>query len=266
MIGDSDTHNSSATPEEDNYTGKFAIENDPKHRLEGPPGFKDKNKQQLREFSSGGLAGVWAESEHARSDLRTRSSARRLRDLRNPHEVRVFAGFDFAPNALDSDQWLKDAYAGGVPMGGDLRANASGKAPTLLIKALKEVDGANLDRIQVIKGWVEDGKTHEKIYDVAASGDRKPDEPGAFRRSATPLTSRPPPIQMRSAPHSFQPYGPTRNSTPPRTLSTTSVCCRSPRRGGRHTTQKRSASRRARICPRRFRNARGARPFGTRRE
>src|SRR4030095_9249064 len=72
--------------------------------------------------------------------------------------------------------WVKAAYANGVPMGADLPANSSNaKAPTFIVQALKDPNAGNLDRIQIIKVWTKNGKSQEKVYDVAWSGDRKPD-------------------------------------------------------------------------------------------
>lgn len=178
LIGDSDTHNSASTPEEDNYTGKFANENSPEHRLNGPAGLSEGQQKMVREFSSAGLAAIWAESNTRealyaaieRKETYATSGARM--------KLRVFGGFDFAPDAMKKPDWVQQAYTSGVPMGGDLRRSAAGKSPTLLIQAMKEVDGANLDRLQVIKGWTKDGKTFEKIYDVALSDGRQPDASG----------------------------------------------------------------------------------------
>ena len=178
FIGDSDTHNSASTPEEDNYSGKFAMENDPRHRLEGPPGFSEANARQLREFSSGGLAGVWAEANTREEIFAAVARKETFATSGTRMKVRFFGSFDFAAGALDASDWLEGAYAGGVPMGGDLPAAAEGTAPTFLVHAAKEADGANLDRIQIVKGWVSNGKTHEKIFDVALSGDRAPDASG----------------------------------------------------------------------------------------
>jgi hypothetical protein len=172
LIGDSDTHNSASAVEEDNYTGKFGLENDPKHRLEGPPGFEEGNKRQIREFSSGGLAAVWAEA-NTRDAIFDAVKRKETYATSGPRmKLRVFAGYDFKPEMLKSGDWLQQVYDGGVPMGGDLPA-ANGKAPVLVIQAIKEADGANLDRIQVIKGWSKDGETHEKIYDLVCSNGRK---------------------------------------------------------------------------------------------
>ena len=132
-----------------------------------------------RETSASGLAAVWARDNTrealwdamARKEVFATTGTRMI--------VRVFGGFDFSQKDLDRSDFAAHGYANGVPMGGDLKAAAAGKAPTLLIRAIRDVDGANLDRIQVIKGWLDAaGKTQEKVYDVAWSGNRKPDANG----------------------------------------------------------------------------------------
>lgn len=91
--------------------------------------------------------------------------------------VRLFGGWDFT-DADAGAGLVKAGYARGVPMGGDLAAKPGG-APTFLVAAMKDPDGANLDRVQIIKGWLAaDGKTYEKVYDVKWSGDRKPGADG----------------------------------------------------------------------------------------
>ena len=172
FIGDSDTHNAAAAIEEDNYTGKFGFENNPEHRLEGPPGVGEAAARQVREFSSGGVAGIWAESNtrEAIFDAMVRketfaTSGPRLK-------VRMFGGYGYAEGVMAGPDWLQAAYDGGVPMGGDLPAAPEGGAPTFLVAAMKEADGANLDRIQIVKGWIENGEQRERIYDVALSDGR----------------------------------------------------------------------------------------------
>jgi Protein of unknown function (DUF3604) len=172
FIGDSDTHNAAASIEENNYTGKFGFEQEPRHRLEGPPGVPKSAIKQVQRFSSGGVAGVWAESNtrEAIFDAMARKETFATSGVRL--RVRLFAGYDYADGLMDSTDWLKAAYDGGVPMGGDLTAAPEGKAPTFLIAAMKEPDGANLDRVQIVKGWIENGEQKERIYDVALSGGR----------------------------------------------------------------------------------------------
>ena len=87
--------------------------------------------------------------------------------------VRLFAGWDYAKDTLQRPDYVKVAYQQGVPMGGDLTAAAKGASPKILVQALRDPDGANLDRVQIIKGWVDaSGKTHEIVYDVACSDKR----------------------------------------------------------------------------------------------
>jgi hypothetical protein len=185
FIGDSDTHNAAASNEEFNYTGKFAFEADPRHRLEGLPGQPPSQTQQVREFSSGGLAGVWAE-ENTREAIYDGMARRETFGTSGPHlRVRVFAGWDFTAPDAKSPDWVKAGYARGVPMGGQLAAPPEGARPSFLVKAQKDPLSGNLDRIQIVKGWVDaEGKKHEAIHDIAWSGDRKPD----------PATGKLPPV------------------------------------------------------------------------
>ena len=93
-------------------------------------------------------------------------------------KVRFFAGYDFDARSLQNPDWLKSAYQSGVAMGSDLSKDGKSRPPVFLIMAAKEPDGANLDRIQVVKGWVQNGKPMEKIYNVAWSGKRQMDKSG----------------------------------------------------------------------------------------
>ncbi|ETN93968.1 DUF3604 domain-containing protein [Zhouia amylolytica] len=178
FIGDSDTHNSASAIEEDNYTGKFGFENDPKHRLEGPPGVSDAAAKQVRQFSSGGLAAVWAVS-NTRDAIFEAIKKKETYATSGPRmKLRVFGGYGFDKNILNTPEWIHTAYKNGVPMGGDLKASTA-EAPSFIVHAIKEANGANLDRIQVIKGWIDDtGKAQEKIYNVALSDNRTVDAMG----------------------------------------------------------------------------------------
>jgi hypothetical protein len=93
--------------------------------------------------------------------------------------VRFFGGYDYAPADAQSRSLAETGYAKGVPMGGDLAPATTSKTPTFLVAALKDPMGANLDRIQIVKGWVDaSGKAREKIYDVVWSGNRQPGKDG----------------------------------------------------------------------------------------
>ncbi|MCX2743894.1 DUF3604 domain-containing protein [Mangrovivirga sp. M17] len=179
FIGDSDTHNSASSIEEDNYTGKFGFENDPKHRLEGPPGVSDAAAKQVREFSSGGVAAVWAKSNTREAIFEAFKNKETYATSGPRMKVRFFGGYDFNDEILNNNDWLEQAYSNGVPMGSDLKSASEGQSPVFLIQAIKEADGANLDRIQIIKGWVDlNGNTVEKIYNVALSDNRQVDNKG----------------------------------------------------------------------------------------
>lgn len=178
FIGDGDSHNSATPLEEDNYTGKFGVENNPEHRLNGVPGTPDGNKKQVREFSSAGVAGVWAESNTRESLFAAMERKETFATSGTRMKLRVFASFDYSPDIMKNSTWVQNAYRTGVPMGGDLFASEKGKVPVFLIRAEKEKNGANLDRVQVVKGWTKNRKVYEKIYDVLWSGDRKPGKNG----------------------------------------------------------------------------------------
>ncbi len=176
FIGDTDTHNAAASNEEDNYSGKFGFETVPSHRLLGIEGQPDGQKRQVREFSSGGLAGVWAE-ENTRESIYDAMGRRETFGTSGPQmSVRFFGGWDFSPADIQSPSWVAAGYARGVPMGGELSAAPQGGRPAFLLQALKDPASGNLDRIQVVKGWVDrDGAQHEAVYDVAWSDGRKQD-------------------------------------------------------------------------------------------
>ena len=123
--------------------------------------------------SASGLAAVWARenTREALWDAMARKETYATTGTRI--RVRVFGGFGFEEDDLYQSDFARYGYDNGVPMGGDLSAAPRGAAPTFLIRALRDPDGANLDRIQVVKGWLDtDGTTHERIWDVAVSDGR----------------------------------------------------------------------------------------------
>jgi hypothetical protein len=184
MVGSTDSHTSLSTAEENNFFGKASLVEptaDPirfDEVIAGRPAPKG-SQMFSRDTSASGLAAVWAR-ENTREALWDAMARKEVFATTGTRiRVRVFGGWDFTEDDLNRSDFAKHGYDKGVPMGGDLTNAPEGKAPTLLIRAIRDVDGANLDRIQIVKGWLdEDGKPQEKIYDVAWSGDRKPDADG----------------------------------------------------------------------------------------
>ncbi|MFU0505611.1 DUF3604 domain-containing protein [Pseudaminobacter sp. NGMCC 1.201702] len=130
-----------------------------------------------------GLGGVWAE-ENTRESIFAAMQRREVFGTSGARiKLRLFGGWDYDKGLLSQEDWVKTAYAGGVPMGGDL-AQAEGKPPSFVVWAAKDPADGNLDRIQIVKGWTKDGQIFEKIFDVAWSGDRQPD----------PVTGKLPPV------------------------------------------------------------------------
>jgi hypothetical protein len=177
--GATDSHTSLATAEEDNFFGKHAGE-EPEADRATKVAMKVGDLQRMGwVFAASGYTGVWA-SENTREALFDALMRKEIYATTGPRiTVRFFGGWDFstddAMNRLPADV----GYTKGVPMGGDLSNAPKGKAPTFLVGAMKDPLSGNLDRIQVVKGWLDKkGKTHEKVYDVAWSGQRKPDKNG----------------------------------------------------------------------------------------
>jgi len=184
LIGSTDSHTSLSTTTEDNFFGKVAAvepTSDPIRFDEtiggigGPP----EVGQFARQTSASGLAAVWSRdnTREALWDAMARKEVYATTGTRLV--VRVFGGYDFTAKDLERSDFAAHGYGKGVPMGGDLKAAPAGKAPAFLVRAMRDPDGANLDRIQIVKGWLDAaGKTHEQVYDVAWSGDRKPGKDG----------------------------------------------------------------------------------------
>ena len=126
------------------------------------------------EQTASGYAAVWAR-ENTRESIFDAMQRRETYATTGPRMVvRFFGGFDFDATDAGHRMPAQVGYTKGVPMGGDLSAAPAGKAPTFLVAALKDPIGANLDRYQIVKGWLDaKGEVHEKIHDVAWSGDRR---------------------------------------------------------------------------------------------
>jgi hypothetical protein len=187
MLGSTDSHVSLSTTREENYFGKLpALEPSP-NRTEGVFLRNPAGGVAVRDWqtSASGLAAVWAR-ENTRESLFDALARKEVYATSGTRiTVRVFAGWDFAPDEVERPDFAAQGYARGVPMGGDLTSAPAGAAPTFMVRALRDPDGANLDRVQIIKGWLgADGETQERIYDVAVSDGRTI---GSDGRSRTPV-------------------------------------------------------------------------------
>ncbi len=173
LIGSTDSHTALSSAMDDNFFGKFSVVEPHAKRL-GPIYASIPNSKLGAVMNAAGYAAVWAE-ENTREALFAAMKRRETYATTGPRmTVRFFGGWDYEAEDANQPDLAKIGYAGGVPMGSDLTAAPKGKAPSFLIRAVKDPDGANLDRAQVIKGWRSaDGELHEKIYNVALSGGRK---------------------------------------------------------------------------------------------
>ena len=178
MIGSTDAHTGLVAIEEENFFGKTAPQEPSPERLTKAFFTDPKTGIKIMDWEVGasGYAAVWA-TENTREALFDAMERRETYATTGSRmAVRFFGGWDFVPKDAHDRMPARIGYGKGVPMGGDLAKAPAGKAPTFLVAALKDPIGANLDRIQVVKGWVDaKGEVQEKVYDVAWSGDRKPD-------------------------------------------------------------------------------------------
>ncbi len=173
MIGSTDSHTSLATADDDNFFGKHSGSEPSPDRMRHP--FAKFGDQEIFgwETLASGYAAVWA-TENTREALFDAMSRRETYATTGPRMlVRFFGSWDFEQADGNTRNPATVGYEKGVPMGGDLTNAPRGKSPTFLVAALKDPIGANLDRIQIVKGWVdEDGETQERVYDVAVSDGR----------------------------------------------------------------------------------------------
>jgi len=179
MVGSTDSHTSLATAGEDNFFGKHSGKEPTPERWNHPifdfNGVRVMGWQQ----AASGYAGVWAEENTREAIFDAMQRKETYATTGSRILVRFFGGWDFEAADANSRQPGAVGYAKGVPMGGDLHAAPAGMAPTFLVAALKDAYSGNLDRIQVVKGWLDDsGETQERVYDVVWS-DSDMRRPGA---------------------------------------------------------------------------------------
>lgn len=183
LVGSSDAHTALAAMEEDNFFGKTAPQEPSPERM--TKAFFDNPKTGVKvmdwEVGASGYAAVWA-VENTRESLWDAMERKETYATTGTRMiVRFFGGWEFEPKDAENRLPAQLGYSKGVPMGGDLRQAPQGKSPTFLAAALKDPVGANLDRIQIVKGWLDaKGETHEAVYDVVwgDADQRKPDAGG----------------------------------------------------------------------------------------
>ena len=181
MIGSTDAHTSVAAVEEENFFGKHSgVEPEPdrwKHVvIEAPdPNFTVMGWQQ----AASGYAAVWAAENTREAIFDAMMRKETYATTGSRMTVRFFGGWDFRAEDTQTRLPAGVGYAKGVPMGGDLRKAPGGKPPSFLVAAMKDPYSGNLDRIQIVKGWMNrSGKTEEKVYDVVWSDEREPGADG----------------------------------------------------------------------------------------
>ncbi|MEM8581513.1 MAG: DUF3604 domain-containing protein [Pseudomonadota bacterium] len=179
MGGATDSHTSLATAEEDNYFGKSVSAEPSATRVQHPFVESDLGAFEGHTLVASGYTAVWA-TENTRSAIFDAFKRRETYATTGPRiGLRFFGGWEFSEDDLESRFLADVGYTKGVPMGSDLRPREGDAAPSFLIAALRDPIGANLDRVQVIKGWLNaEGELMEKVYDVAWSDDRVADASG----------------------------------------------------------------------------------------
>ncbi|WP_457103731.1 DUF3604 domain-containing protein [Methylobacterium sp. P5_C11] len=170
LVGSSDAHTGLAAMEEDNFFGKTTPQEPSPERMRAT--FFENPQTHIKvmdwQVSASGYAAVWAK-DNSRASLWDAMQRRETYGTTGPRMiVRFFGGWDFVPQDAENRLPAYTGYTKGVPMGGELRSAPPGKAPTFLVAVLKDPLGANLDRYQIVKGWLaKDGTPQEKVYDVA---------------------------------------------------------------------------------------------------
>jgi hypothetical protein len=181
LIGSTDSHTGLVAVEEENFFGKATNAEPSARRMLHPFTKTDKGAFEGYELTASGYTAVWAE-ENTREAIWDAMARKEVYGTTGPRmTVRFFGGWDYSADDLNSRAPAFRGYEKGVPMGGDLRTRTGDGAPTFMVYALRDAVGANLDRIQIVKGWLDrKGKTHEKVYDIAWSTGREPGADGTL--------------------------------------------------------------------------------------
>jgi hypothetical protein len=179
LVGATDAHTGLATAEEDNFFGKHSGGEPNPERVNHPMAKVGDLEYPGWSVAASGYQGVWA-TDNTREALFDAMMRKETYGTTGPRMlVRFFGGWDFVEADAQTRLPANVGYMKGVPMGGDLTAAPAGKAPSFLVAALRDPMSGNLDRIQVVKGWLDDrGQRHENVYDVVWSGDRRPGADG----------------------------------------------------------------------------------------
>ncbi|WP_096086190.1 DUF3604 domain-containing protein [Agaribacterium haliotis] len=172
--GATDSHTALATAAEDNFFGKSTSVEPEKDRISHSFIANDMGRIEGYKLVASGYTAIWAH-ENTREALFDAMQRKESYATTGPRmTVRFFGGWDYSDKHLNSSQAAKFGYELGVPMGGDLTKAKRGQAPKFMVFAQRDPIGANLDRIQIIKGWLDkNGQLHEKVYDVAVSDQRE---------------------------------------------------------------------------------------------
>ena len=179
LIGSTDSHTALTAVEEENFFGKATNAEPSPQRMMHPFTRTENGAFEGYELVASGYTGVWA-TENTRAAIWDAMARKEVYGTTGPRIiVRFFGGWEFTRDDLNSRMPGFRGYEKGVPMGGDLNGHKGGGAPTFMVYALRDAIGANLDRIQIVKGWLDArGKTHEKVYNVVWSDGREADSNG----------------------------------------------------------------------------------------
>ena len=175
FIGSTDTHSSApGSTEEGTWNGGGALSDSTAEQRLNTSLVEDLPLKDIM-FNPGGLAAVWAEENTRESIFDALKRRETFATSGTRIRVRFFGGWNYPSNLHKSKHVIQQAYRDGVPMGGDLPVKTGSNAPRFVIWATKDPNGANLQKVQIIKGWAEAGETHEEVFDAACSDGIKPD-------------------------------------------------------------------------------------------